>query len=788
MLGSTMGIAAAANTYPAPFVSGGSSDVAIVYGSGQGADDNLAAVSIGSSLSAKIATQSAVTGGVTVTGTGDKLKLEKPSVKLEIGNTTQTVWGTSITKNDLPTLLADQTFRNKQNDESKYAQRIDLGALTFSFFADSDYSNKLPVLGFKVNANTFIANYTIDFVTKPQSVDAADLTDFENRNIVILGKTYYILDFKNGTTATTKMTLLDSANDANIAEGETKTVAVGTNNYDVAIKFIDTDQVILTVNGQDTEKLSATGSTYGTTYKLNDGTYVGIKSVNVQNYAGGVKNVDFSLGKGKLELTDSSTVKLNDVTIDDITSYITLSNSGSKRTIDKIVLRWQNSEKKFLVPGSDLVMPGFEAVKFVMADTTIPDKEITTIEYSGDDVITLKAPLAGGNAEIPILQFDTTTGNTTAVGKSATERLAVTDANTMYYNATSDADSRFVISWANTRDSESHYLKATVTKGDSGANITTFYDVPTGSKACEYTFSGTSGSCRVGNIEVTITGVRYDWRTFNMTLPSGATFNNLYTKDGLKIYLPYSNLTVNGATPVVTTGSSKGAVNVTTTTSFILWFAGKNKDGDLDKEAFNMTLSTSGTTTKRATVSAVQGLGTGYETPASGSKLYEYYATSAVGSKALWDKSNSDQYTAKVEYHGGEVYANLYIAAPSVSSSASGNTVLTLTDSQISDVAKAANLIVVGGSCINTVAASLLGSSVPLCGAGFTTSTNVGSGQFLIETFQSPYASTKIATLVAGYEKADTTNAANALTANTAIDLSVGKKYIGNTAGAISIA
>jgi hypothetical protein len=634
MLGSTMGIAAAANTYPAPFVSGGSSDVAIVYGSGQGADDNLAAVSIGSSLSAKIATQSAVTGGVTVTGTGDKLKLEKPSVKLEIGNTTQTVWGTSITKNDLPTLLADQTFRNKQNDESKYAQRIDLGALTFSFFADSDYSNKLPVLGFKVNANTFIANYTIDFVTKPQSVDAADLTDFENRNIVILGKTYYILDFKNGTTATTKMTLLDSANDANIAEGETKTVAVGTNNYDVAIKFIDTDQVILTVNGQDTEKLSATGSTYGTTYKLNDGTYVGIKSVNVQNYAGGVKNVDFSLGKGKLELTDSSTVKLNDVTIDDITSYITLSNSGSKRTIDKIVLRWQNSEKKFLVPGSDLVMPGFEAVKFVMADTTIPDKEITTIEYSGDDVITLKAPLAGGNAEIPILQFDTTTGNTTAVGKSATERLAVTDANTMYYNATSDADYRFIASWTNENRTvwESYYLKAKVIRGDFGSNITEVYDAITGSKVCEYDFNGIAGICIVGNIGITINSVNYAKKLFSMTLPSEASFNKIYTRLGETIYL----------TPI---SSAK--------TSYNIVFREKDNRGMIGAgKGINITASW---TNMRPSITLIypaadtQLLCSSWSETGNYSRIFENYISSSYQTRILHNKTDMDSFSVKLQ-------------------------------------------------------------------------------------------------------------------------------------------
>jgi hypothetical protein len=81
-----------------------------------------------------------------------------------------------------------------------------------------------------------------------------------------------------------------------------------------------------------------------------------------------------------------------------------------------------------------------------------------------------------------------------------------------------------------------------------------------------------------------------------------------------------------------------------------------------------------------------------------------------------------------------------------------------VTDAEVSSVSSK-NLIIVGGSCINSAAAKVLGFSGPTCGAAFTASTGVGSGQFLIKSVSGAYTSGKIALVVAGYEAADTVNA-----------------------------
>ncbi|MDP3026482.1 MAG: hypothetical protein Q8N63_02150, partial [Nanoarchaeota archaeon] len=105
---------------------------------------------------------------------------------------------------------------------------------------------------------------------------------------------------------------------------------------------------------------------------------------------------------------------------------------------------------------------------------------------------------------------------------------------------------------------------------------------------------------------------------------------------------------------------------------------------------------------------------------------------------------------------------------------------LIVDDSKI-DTVKDKNLVVVGGSCINTVAAKLLGSDVPLCTAEFTAKTGVGAGQYIIKTYANPYTaadSGKVAMLVAGYEAAETVSAGAKVAEKTVLtDVGTGSVY-----------
>ena len=84
MAGLTMGTAMAAN-YPEPFVSGGSANVAIVYGTGTGVSDldNIEALNIQTNLAVGV-----TEGGTTsISEDGDYFKFEKTSTKYHLGDT-----------------------------------------------------------------------------------------------------------------------------------------------------------------------------------------------------------------------------------------------------------------------------------------------------------------------------------------------------------------------------------------------------------------------------------------------------------------------------------------------------------------------------------------------------------------------------------------------------------------------------------------------------------------------------------------------------------------------------
>ena len=100
---------------------------------------------------------------------------------------------------------------------------------------------------------------------------------------------------------------------------------------------------------------------------------------------------------------------------------------------------------------------------------------------------------------------------------------------------------------------------------------------------------------------------------------------------------------------------------------------------------------------------------------------------------------------------------------------------MTVKDSEVASVA-GKNLVVVGGSAINSVAAELLGGAYSE--AMFTSATGVGAGEFLIQSFD---RSGKTALLVAGYSAADTEKAVTYLL-NNEVDTTVGNKMKGTSA------
>ncbi len=85
-------------------------------------------------------------------------------------------------------------------------------------------------------------------------------------------------------------------------------------------------------------------------------------------------------------------------------------------------------------------------------------------------------------------------------------------------------------------------------------------------------------------------------------------------------------------------------------------------------------------------------------------------------------------------------------------------------------------MIVVGGSCINSAAATLVGGAK--CGAAWTAATGIGSGQFLIKGYADSTLTSELALLVAGYDAEDTVKATTYLLNK---DVDTSKAYKGTT-------
>ena len=160
------------------------------------------------------------------------------------------------------------------------------------------------------------------------------------------------------------------------------------------------------------------------------------------------------------------------------------------------------------------------------------------------------------------------------------------------------------------------------------------------------------------------------------------------------------------------------------------------------------------------------------------------------GTVAMVDSTDTDQKKGILSYPKDQRYGQIYAAsgdatatATTVGGSAGGVTVTEIGNVVVADsalsVANVKNLVVIGGSCVNTVAASLLGASAPLCGKEFTDKTGVGEGLALAQVFDRGNGVTAL--LVAGYNAPDTLSLADYLTKNP-VDTSVGKRYIWTTA------
>ena len=772
MITSTVGFAAAAN-YPAPFTSGAT----VVYGAAAPVDA-AAAINIQSDLISKTASTGTTT--TTTTTGGDSKQIKTASTLLHVGDYLTNVTSTLITSSDMPNLLADGTYRSHNSQDYGYTQTLQLYPVRFTQFSNNNFDNSVPTLGVHIPQSTNVMNYTVQFSTPLQSsvgtssTNLNQLVDLQDTKITLLGTQYNLLNAYNGTNV--QLVFMGGAASDTVNINEDKTLTVGNQTYDVKLTYVDTNTAKFTVNGETTDSI-----TVGQTYKLSDGTQLGLKDVSYQAFAGGVMSADITLGAQKLACTNGQTVQLNDNNVNGLYCYINAQYSGSNTLISSMTFQWQTDDQVFLSQGSNVVFPGLNSVELTMGNLTAPTTETTKVLNNGNNVIELQTTLKDGAVNINLLngngtQFTSLGNSGSATGAS---NILVTNGSSssgQIINFNSDNDEYFVATYypgTSSSVGESYLLDArtgTQTSGSSITNVTYIREVGTGSSGTVTKCGGDNGitantQCIIGNVALTPITINALAHTTTIQAGTNVVFNKLITKSGLLMTLPQ-----------VDSPTQPGWINVSSplgNSTYALLFKEQDKNQNIGAgDNINVTLGQNGNSNSvKVEVADIQGnyaednsnvnLASNLPTTTTQSSVRTGYEASALATQVFLDTTNAPN-TATLIYNGGETSGNVFVASTgaivSPGSTGTGATINIITDADIASYENT-NLIVVGGSCVNTVAATLLGSTTPLCGADFTAATQVQSGGFIIKTFQSPYASDKVAMLVAGWE-ADQTMAA----------------------------
>jgi hypothetical protein len=340
----------------------------------------------------------------------------------------------------------------------------------------------------------------------------------------------------------------------------------------------------------------------------------------------------------------------------------------------------------------------------------------------------------------------------------------------------------FIASYASTAEGESYILRLNSFRNDT-TNETVLQRYVSGTWVDEREVKN-DDTFSIGNVELGIHDIRINSgdKSAKITANSSNTrFDYLYSDEGLRVYLPF-NATHTAAVPLTDVGAINFSGTNTTTApagannaTFYLSMVEEDKDGNLGSgDSWNISLGWDAGTTQEPEVSDLIGEDvTAVEI--GDTDVWRSFMYSALATEFLWNKPSSGQDSMKIVYHGNEVAAGVFITSPKVDLVPGELGDVLVKDTEVSSVATK-NLIVVGGSCINSAAATLVGGAY--CGSAWTSSTNVGSGQFLIKGYADSTLTSKMALLVAGYEAADTGNAGTYLRTQV-VDTS--KEYTGTS-------
>jgi len=465
LTGMTMGVAAAAS-YPAPFVTGGVANTAIVYGTGQGVNalDQTYAASIQTDLQKYVSTSSSSTS---TTVEGDVVALDSSSTRIWLNTSLNTATST-LTKSDLPVVLEETTFSG--DVDAKLTSNIKIGGGDVAggdnsdrvIFAKQPKSSSDPVIGISLGSSTYpLYNATV-------TMKAVNFTssDSEGETIHLFGKDFVV----STATSTTDLVLFSSAKEVTLAVGGSSPAPSAT------VNIGGTDYVITLVSGSDT---TATIDVDGESKEVTEGASKKIGGIDVA-----IKNVDESeaintitasvlVGSEKITFVNGATVKKgsDDDPVDGTKVYL----KGTPTALTELAVEVYkpDSSNDAVLAGEPFTDPVFGSFKVDFQGLSSPlddaDREKIEIQNSGDDDMSIKMVDSEENSATIIFAHNATSG-ANIKGKPANWRLANENNDSLFVYEGANLTEEDLIVLGN--EDYGHILEVTQISNNTGTSYT----------------------------------------------------------------------------------------------------------------------------------------------------------------------------------------------------------------------------------------------------------------------------------------------------------------------------
>jgi hypothetical protein len=723
MLGATvLGAMAAADlsAYPKPIVDAGKFNGLIVVGSKAIASDVVGSIEIATSLQAAN-TVTKTLSGTTETVVEGGQKIETSSTKLYLGDHLQDVKAT-FTKSEFPTLLKPVTITDDEGTEYTYDTLIrNPNGLAPAFGTPGDLESPILYL------NTVDQAITVE-MTFNKEINFSEVT---GKEFEIFGKTYTISDSASEVTAdilTLYSTALDQTFEAGAAE---TTVTVGGKEVKVTVIGVSTGTAGTATIKINTETKSVET---GHSYTLG-GQKIYVKDVMAYDQPIGGGAVRLFLGSDKIEI-DATDNEVKRITA-----------SGGSTTIDGVEYTGDAfdalTEMSFTFTPSlfdpeveyvdkELVEPLFGAFKyqFTGANPALEGTERGKIEIRPDGTTKIKVAFTNRDGQavtVSPIKYASATNFTYEIGGKTLKTTDVNVSENEYFILNVDGYTYILQLRKIDTDPAEVTLRNAVTTDELVKSID-------GSDHATFSFHGNEVQFEVGT---------------TINLNSGGTIEPVfYTKDGASITMDLSN----NAAPVITVEEADE--------SALTWMT----FSDAAKAADSTIVSTweYDTEVKSATPTS------------AGVSLEQFGETdnyAGLTEYGTYIKFNDQTYVTELRYYEDITNYGVYVAPTGATTTTGGSNTYqemqkievgaAVLDTEVADYT-AQNLIVVGGPCANTVAASLMGNPAD-CAAGFE------QGKAIIKLFEN---NGKVAVLVAGYSDMDTRRASRVLAGYTKYSLS----------------